>query len=360
LFPFDYLVATKLRRHKREAGESAGAASSWIRFAALLAGAAILACYLGWHWKGSRLQVTQAAVIDFDDESGLVRGTSWSSLFSPSSRAYSLALSPQWQAPHGNPVETQLSWLGLPGSGIGGMNAPPAELPLFTEPYNLSAASGEIGPVPLATWSSKCFTGRWTASGSRLVVADLQENVDRQLSGTIRLADGIKQTFKLTRGALFYDRWAYVIDSFSADEPITIDRLEARTAETYLTLKHVVNERDQSNPYDRSNVDPERVLEMIMFYRATGGRRYTGLFDRYEQKLDFTNQLALGRAVLFGFGPPAAELQIDGQAAPSDSKGPDITIYRFVLPVQQAGEGKASQSTTDNRCPSPLAPRRSS
>jgi hypothetical protein len=360
LFPFDYLVATKLFGRHREDGALASPALPWLRFGAIVAGVALLACLLGWHWKGSRLQSTQAAVIDFDAESGLARGTSWSSLFSPSSRTYSLALSPQWHAPHGEPVETQLSWLGLPGSGIGGMNAPPAELPLFTEPYDLSAASGRIDHLPLAAWSSKCFTGRWIAPGNRVVQARLSENVDRQLGGTIRLADGVAPSFKLTRGALFYDRWAYVIDSFSTDEPITIDRLEARTAETYLTQKRVVNERAPSTPYDRSSVDPERVLEMIMFYRAAGGRRYTGVFDRYQRKLDFSDQLALGRAVLFGFGPSAAELQIDGKPIPLESKGADVTIYRFILPVQQPGEGRASQSTADMPRPSPLAPRPSS
>ncbi|HKD38625.1 MAG TPA: hypothetical protein VKB78_17555, partial [Pirellulales bacterium] len=322
----------------------------WIRFGAIVVGVALLACWLGWHWKGSRLQATQAAVIDFDDESGLARGTIWSSVFSPSSRAYSLALSPQWHAPHGEPVEKQLSWLGLPGGGIGGMNAPPAELPLFTEPYNLSASSGEIGPVPLATWSSKCFAGRWVAPDHRLVKAELRENVDRQLGGTIHLAADVSGKFKLTRGALFYDRWAYVIDSFSPDEPITIDRLEARTAETFLTQEHVVNERGQSNPFDRSSLDPKRILEMIMFYRAAGGRRYTGLFDRYEPKLDFSDQLALGRAVLFGFGPPAAELQIDGQPIPPESKGADITIYRFVLPVGgERGQGSGARDQNGER-----------
>ncbi len=352
LFPFDYLVGKRFvgrpleSRLQPEVGAQRGvkaeqhAALPWLRFAAIVGGVAVLACLLGWHWKGNRVQVTQTAVVDFDDESGLVRGTSWSSVFSPDSRTYSLTLTPQWHAPHGEPIEAQFSWLGLPGRGIGGMNAPPAELPLFTEPYDLSASSGKIDHVPLATWSSKCFTGRWIAPGNRLVAANLRENIDRQLSGTIQLAGGVAPTFKLTRGALFYDRWAYVIDSLSAGEPITIDRLEAQTAETYLTRMRVVNERAPATPYDRSSTDPERVVEMIMCYRAAGGRRYTGLFDRYEHNLDFSDQLALGRAVLFGFGPPAAELKIDGQPIPPETKGADLTIYRIVLPVQaDRGQG---------------------
>jgi hypothetical protein len=334
LFPFDYFLGIKL------VGRSAvrGAAWPWLRFGAIVVGVSLVGCLLGWNWKGDRLQASQAAVIDFDAESGLARGTSWSSLFSPSSRSYSLTLSPLWHAPHGAPVETQLSWLGLPGSGIGGMNAPPAELPLFTEPYDVSEMSGTAAPVPLATWSSKCFTERWSSPGNRIVKAELHENVDRQLTGAIQLADGVAEGFKLNRCVLFYDRWAYLIDSFSASEPIAVDRLEARTAETYLTERRVVNERDQSKPYDRGSLDPARVLQMMMFYKAAGGRKYTGLLDRYQHELDLSDQLLLGRAVLVGVGPPAAELQIDGQPLPPDYLGTQLTIYRFVFPVQQGSE----------------------
>src|SRR5205807_5053456 len=135
-----------------------------------------------------------------------------------------------------------------------------------------------------------------------------------QLAGSIRVAAGsdLGAGFKLTNCALFYDRWALVIDDFSAGEPIRVDRAPV-TAETYLTARRIVGDRDQTTPYDPGSLDRARVLQMMTFYKAAGGRRYTGLLNRYQHALDLSDQLTLGRAVLVGFGPPASQLTIDGQ-----------------------------------------------
>ncbi len=331
LFPLDYLLG------RRRLGATAGAAPAWpwVRFVALVAAIALGACALGLDWKGDRLQGNQADLLDIDVESGLARGHNWFGLYTPSSQTFSLALHPVWSGPHGEPVVASLSWLGLPGSGLGGMNAPATEMPLFHEPYDLSNGSADVSGVPLATWSSKCFTGRWTAPGCRLVKADLRENSDRQLAGTIQLADGVNGGFKLTRCALFYDRWAYPIDSFSANEPIDVARLESRTAETLLTERRLIAESSQASSYDQAGLDGARILQMMMFYKIAGGRKYTGLLNRAEHELDCSDQLALGRAVLVGVGPPAANIDVDGHPLPGDACAEHLSIYRFVIPVEK-------------------------
>jgi hypothetical protein len=331
LFPLDYLLGVKLLgRHS-----PGGATWPWIRLGIIVGSVSLGACLLGSRWKGDRPHGSEADVLDVDVETGLARGNSWLSVYSPSSQTYSLDLRPSWPGPHGEPVETQLSWLGLPGNGLGGMNSPPTELPLFTQPYQLSPRSGALGPVPLATWSSKCFAARWTSPGNWIVTGDLHENADRQLTGTIRLAESAANPFELTHCVLFYDRWAYVFDSFSAAKPIDVERLDPRTAETYLTERHVVNEKDQTNPYDRNSLDRARILQIMMFYKMAGGRKYAGLLNRNQHELDFSDELALGRAVLVGFGPPAAVLSVDGQPLPHDSSAEHLAIYRFLLPVQK-------------------------
>jgi hypothetical protein len=368
LFPLDYLLGRRRHgpetgpnsvQHGPETGHNDGSAARgtlgrsattalpawpWVRFVALVALVSLGACLFGLRWKGDRLQGNQADVIDIDVASGLARGQSWFGLYSPSSQRFTVALHPIWSGPHGEPVETQLSWLGLPGSGLGGMNAPATEMPLFREPYDLSDTTGVASGVPLATWSSKCFSGRWTAPNCRLISADLHENVDRQLAGSIRLADGVQGGFKLTRCALFYDRWAYPIDALSAVDPIDVARLESRTAETLLTERHLVSESDQSNPYDRAGLDRARVLQIMMFYKIAGGRKYTGLLNRYEHELDFSDLLApgLGRAVLVGLGPPAANVDIDGHPLPSDASAEHLSIYRFVIPVEKPADRSGS------------------
>ena len=164
------------------------------------------------------------------------------------------------------------------------------------------------------------------------------------MAGSIRIAAGAGPQFALTHCTLFYDRWAYVIDAFSAAKPIVVDRIDARTAETLLTERRLVGEKDETAPYDRGGLDRARIMQIMMFYRTAGGRRYTGLFDRYVQPLDFSEQLALGRAVLVGFGPPAAEMQIDGRPLPAAASAEHLSIYRFVLPVKRKTSLPASNS----------------
>lgn len=370
LFPLDYLLGARARAAQRReelrvaaAGgaaeapdggrrdpardidqKSAGpsAALPWIRFAAIVAGVVLAAVYLGAHMKGGQLERSEAAVFDYDLETGLARGTNWLGVYSPASQKYSIELHPIWQQPRKETTEARLSWLGLPGSGIGGMNAPPAELPQFTTAYNVSAVSPSVGPVPLATWTSKHFTGRWSGKVNSLIDADLRENADRQLMGVVKVSKAIGPSFKLTHCTLFHDRWAYAINSFSDAEPIDVERLEATTSETLLTNRHNIGEREQISPYDRGGLDTGRILQMMMFYKLAGGRKYTGLLNRYDHELDLTDQLPLGRAILVGYGPAAAEIIVDGQSSDDEAHSKNLTIYRFVIPVESAAGPSAS------------------
>ena len=247
------------------------------------------------------MEIDQADVIDFDVGSGLTRGTTWFSLFSPESAQYSISLQPVWHGPHAERSSTNLIWLGLPGNALGGMGdgglsssggfsaGAAADLPLFTQPYAASnsdfgiAANGggstndtdSIGPVPIPAAASKCFIGQWINDSTSLVAADLQEHSDHQLVGTIRLqqsergsgsagqrtegqtqADGAGQgssrgEFRLTDCVLIYDRWAYLIPHFSSSEPIDVASLDPETADTYFTRRKIVGDQVQTPLYDR-------------------------------------------------------------------------------------------------------------
>jgi hypothetical protein len=74
-------------------------------------------------------------------------------------------------------------------------------------------------------------------------------------------------------------------------------------------------------------------LEIMMFYKAAGGRRYTGLLNRYLHTIDLSDQLALGRAILIGKGPPASTLKANGQEI-STAGSDNVTWYRIVIPVR--------------------------
>jgi hypothetical protein len=361
LFPLDYWLSRRMK---------GSAVWPWVSFAAIVVGVSLGASWLGRQLRGDQLQVDQADVVDFDVQSGLTRGRTWFSLFTPASQRPAISLKPLWHGPHAGATEVQLSWLGLPGNGLGGMGdgtsgagrapginagAATADFPLFTRPYPCSSAGADsaasIGPVPIAACSSKCFTGDWIDTQARLVEADLHEQADHQLAGVVRLAAGMSQDpqavegtgqgssrgsgagFHLTECVLFYDRWAYLIPQLPATEAVDMQLLDPRTAETYFTHRKT----DQTTPYDRAGLDRSRILELMMFYRAAGGLQYVGLLNRYQHFLDLSGHLlGLDRAILIGFGPPASELTVDGRPLPADASAEHVTIYRFLLPVRTA------------------------
>jgi len=360
LFPVDYW----LKRRVKGSG-----VWPWVSFAAIVVGVSLGAWWLGRQLHSDRPQLDQADVVDFDVQSGLVRGNSWFSLYSPANQEHTIALEPLWHGPHAETTDLQLSWLGLPGTGLGGMGdaahgsgsgasginagAATADLPLFTQPYPVSTDAAtknaaSIGPVPIAACSSKCFTGEWTNANARLVESDLHEGADHKLAGLIRLAAGLSQEspsaggagqgsgagLRLTDCVLFQDRWAYRIPEFSAAEPIDIEQIDPQTAETYFTRGKIVGQQYQVTPYDRAGTDRARILETMMFYRAAGGLQFAGLLNRYQHFLDLSGQLALDRAILIGLGPPASTLTIDGHPLPAAASSEHVTIYRFLLPVR--------------------------
>ena len=347
LFPLDYFLFSGRRRAR-------GAAWPWVRFGVFVAAVSLGAWLMAARSKGDKVRTTAVEVLDYDLESHLARGSAWLGLYSPRTAQYDIQFSPTWHGPHDERSEVQLSWLGLPGGGLGGMSATTAELPQFSEPYAAPALSDRIGPVPLPTWSSRCFSARWINADARLVEADLRETEDRQLAGTIRVLGGDGKRirdwgwapppvpFHLTDCILFHDRWAYVIPptpdgkpALSAGgEPLKVTGLDPLTAETLLTHRRSVGGQVETPPYDRAGVDRERILEVMLFYREAGGRRYSGLLDRYQQFLDLSGQLGLDRAILVGRGPPAARWTLDGQPLDASLAAEPLTIYRFVIPVR--------------------------
>ena len=81
--------------------------------------------------------------------------------------------------------------------------------------------------------------------------------------------------------------------------------------------------------------DVGRVLEMMMFHNAAGGRAYTQLGDEYQQFVDLSHHLKLGRAVLFGrVKKPGTKLLRDGQEV-RDELDVNWTYYRIVFPVKE-------------------------
>jgi hypothetical protein len=199
---------------------------------------------------------------------------------------------------------------------------------LVDQPYTIDPQQGTVTGVPLAMWSSKSFVARWTAPGGS-IEAMLTATLDRRLQGTVvnRLQSPLEQC------VLLYGRWAYPLETMRPGETVRLDRKEPSTVETYLTHRHLFATRNEVPPYDRSEFDVPRIVEVMMFHNAAGGINYTGLLNRQQSFVDLSAQLEFGRAMLVGRGQSGAEILIDGQPVAADDISSHDTVYRFILPV---------------------------
>ena len=320
---------------------------TWVTFPALVlafsGGTFALA-----HWlKGDQLRVNRVDLVDLDAESGLARGTSWSTLYSPRIDTFDLTL-------RTDPSEIRvseeprvlLSWLAVPGSGLSGVGRA-AGSAMFTQPYDFAPRLDALEHLPIAMWSTRSLVARWWAEAASPLVADLTDRGDHMLGGTLELpAD-----WPLTDAVLIYDRWAYPLLSRAGGETIDVERqLEPQTAETYFRHFTIFDEKSTRAPYDRASTDLAQILETMMFHALIGGETYTNLANRWQGYVDLSGQLRLGRAVLMGRASrPAAMLLrrgADGEAGDTngagsdpagsdltDAEGQHVTFYRFVLPV---------------------------
>jgi hypothetical protein len=353
--PLDYYVVKVLFRRP---------IATWFTFSLTVLLFAAGAAALAFNLKGTERRVNQLDIVDFDGESGLVRGTSWSNLFSPRVDTYNLTLRPGGVAASNNssapnsPASGMLfSWFGLAGNAFGGLDAGRAAtggfgtastaLPLFTEPYDFSARLDGIEHFPIAVWSSRALVGRWwqTAAGAG-EGSTKQHSVEANLADDGRLVGTIANRLEvpLTDAVLLYDKWAYVIREFAPGREVDLEfDIDPQTIDTYLKHVTAVGDHKIVRPYDQAAFDVPTIVELMTAHELAGGKTYTGLANQYQRFVELSGLVRGGRAVLIGrVAKPAATLERDGQpladsaaSATSTSHTQSWTYYRYVFPVAE-------------------------
>ena len=160
---------------------------------------------VGHRLKGDEVRTHQAELLDVDVASGRVRGTAWVNVFSPRNESFDLRFRPRLPD-GGEPGDTRVlaAWLGLPGSGLGGMNPSGTDPLLHSGEYRFSPSLDAMEGVPIPVWSTKSLTARWTATGGNWPAAELADD-GQSLHGSITNPFD----FPLEHCVLIYDRWAY-------------------------------------------------------------------------------------------------------------------------------------------------------
>ena len=326
---------------------------TWITFPLVVLVFCVGAYYLAYYLKGDQLRVNQVDLVDVDTDSGFVRGTSWANIFSPRMEAYNLSFQPN--APDGKPATDArrlTAWLGLPGSGLGGMNQHTGAGSAWQNGYGFTPDLDAMLGVPIQVWSTKSITGRWYAQCDVFPQARLGLD-DDMLAG--RITNTLD--FPLHNCMVAYDRWVYEFGSIEPGQSVRIkDAKSTKSLKTLLTGRRAVasdNEKQvqqQATPYEADNTNIDYIMRQMMFFKASGGRSYSHLTNNYQPFVDFSDMIKLDRAVLVAFAPAAsantnqsgALLLRDGEPIAS-AADQHKTIYRFVFEVK-ADDDKNAKS----------------
>jgi hypothetical protein len=291
---------------------------------------------LGGWWKGeTRPRLNRLELIDVDTITQRARGIYWGTLYSPTTEQFELSLKTASLDENSQSSSSALlSWWGLPGAGIGGMNAEGTDFRIIPEAYHHGEKLESLERVPILTSSTKSLMARWTSAVGPLVEAQLADD-NGLVSGTI-----VNRTGRLLRNVrLMYGGWGYRLGNLEAGGRLDVgDHLDSHRVKTIVGSASLAGSPRSAADTTLATVEgasPLGLLNLMMFYEAAGGEGFAKLPNRYLAYCDLSRHLDLGRAIL------VADLDAQGSRLMEQSGGEPLgedgdfgaVVVRFVLPV---------------------------
>lgn len=292
---------------------------------------------------GAVIRSNQVDLVDVDLVDGTVRGTNWTHLYSPVTRGHDFQAEPVWTGLSSRLGDVSpefrglMAWQGLPGWGLGGMDQTANETQ-FPVTYDLRSDAPPlpqklISGLPITAGSTRSLLTRWWSFPELTQPEPLTSDRDGFLHGVVVNPFD----FPLEDALLAHDRWSYRIDRpIQPGESLLVDGLQRRDLEWRLTRRRAMHGKTSytSTPWEVENREVERIVEMMMFHEAAGGRGYTDLNQKYQDYIDLSEHLFLGRAILVGrVAQPGMELTM-GEESLTDQADRRWTWYRLILPVE--------------------------
>ncbi|GAB5403435.1 MAG: hypothetical protein Aurels2KO_16660 [Aureliella sp.] len=324
--PVDYFVSVRLlgRPHM-----------SWY-----FAGIVLVAASAGLTWfyssiRPREIRVNTAQIVDIDTTSGFASGTLWSHVYSGAA----LTATIEAVDTRAESAPIQIDWQGLPGRGLGGLMSQQAADRGMPQ-YSILSGDGSstIKGVGIPAAGTKCISGVWNTTTRISGESSLAElEVVDQLSGELVNPLDVD----LFEPALFYHNWFYSLDSqIPAGGRFTIayDTIP-QDINRRLNRRRIVDDADMITPWDpadRNSLD--RLLEIMMFYKAAKGSSYTSLAHRFHPQLDHSNLVDFDYAVLIGRVENAwAKVKVETSSGNEvASQDVDRTWCRLLIPVKPA------------------------
>lgn len=306
--------------------------------------------------RGSSSKWNQLDLVDvvYDDEgNAVVRGYSWSVVYSDEGRKYDLAATAAklvaengepTRVAEGSPTPVVFSWEGLPGNGVGAMSGAGGTALALPKYQLLRDETGNtaVRGVPIPVSSTKAFVGRWSERfqappPSELFRSPLNDLLRGTLTNPLPVA--------LEDARVISGTWIYTLGDLGPGETWTLSELDSpMNLEWRLKRRRTTaDNRDETETWDPTHASYERLVEILMFHRAAGGRSYSAdLGHNYYPQLDLSDRLEYPVAMLIGrIDSPALFVAAEPDAFADPDRRTE-TWVRIVLPVAPAERSRAS------------------
>lgn len=309
---------------------------TWISFTLLSLGFCGLAIALASWTKSSGTEINQVEIIDINVTDGSARGTLWMNLYSPGTGTYDLAL-PESVDQFGELEQHWLSWQGLPGKGLGGMQST-TDRGLYHRTYVSKTGQKDttLRGVPMQNDSTRMLTGQWTGQFDGELISNLRRSPTTDaLFGTFTNPF----SFDLADCLLLYGDWVYVLERpLRSGETIVVeDDMREKTITAWFTRRSKQGDDDVNTAWDPSDTNLPRIMQLMMFHEAIGGRSWSRLTNDYQPSIDLSHQLDFSRAVLTGrVSRITTPLLVNDR--PFENYDKELTMFRVVFPVEAASE----------------------
>jgi hypothetical protein len=294
--------------------------------------------------------------VDVDQPSGLVRGSTFLTLFSPQNRDYDISVVPvpldvDPAAASATPststgaalprppagTEVILSWFGVPDPGFGGMGGNNQfRFASGGYSYEPEGAAEALAGVRVPIWSTRSFTGRWIGPGPRapIVESALAPVGSDRLSGTVTN----RLDVPLEDAHLAFGQQIYSLGTLAPGAAVRVELSQDRNLSGYLkaNMPHYLPEQ----PWIAQDFKINRVDLLVALMFHDGGAtatRENPVASIPLHYLDLTGQLVLDRPMLFArIKRPASRLVIG--RAPRAPRIERDTMLRVILPLESTGD----------------------
>lgn len=273
--------------------------ATWVTFPCWLLLFAVSAVWLGRLFRPDGFRLNRAEITDFDAATGRVRSEVWGGIYAPSDARFRMIAESTFA--DATDAESRLAWLGLTGSGLGGISSPIRFFGSPDEEYTLEGGTIRNFPVPIR--STRSVHGRWRGRlkpfGVRLT--------DRSGDLTGRIVNPLP--VPISGAVLFYGGRARFLGTIPPGETV-LESQAPKTDEVQRLLLGSVDPFDgrfgdfsEQPPWQRYSDTAAEVLPILRvaaFYRLAGGRSAAGLGNETWGRLDGSEALEAGRAILWG------------------------------------------------------------